>query len=197
MSDCLIYGCDRTAKCRGWCKRHYEIWRRHGDAHHQTRAFLGRGANGEKIAHRLLRKSVSVESGCREWTGWCDGGGYGRVAVDRGMRPAHVVSWEIANGRPVPEGKVIRHSCDNPPCIEPDHLLVGSQAQNVADMFERGRCDRSGERNNSAKLTSQAVQAIRAKHAAGQSITSLRREYGVSASQVKNIITRKQWKEVS
>lgn len=194
---CSIEDCPRAAHCRGWCKRHYEIWRRHGDVNRATRAFHGRGRNGESIAERLQRKSVRVESGCREWTGWRDDGGYGRISVGRTMRPAHVVAWEVANGRKVPAGKVVRHFCDNPPCIEPSHLLIGSQAQNVADMFDRGRCDRSGEKNNSAKLTAAAVQAIRAKHAVGQPVSSLSREYGISESQVKNIITRKQWKEVS
>jgi DNA-binding transcriptional regulator YiaG len=163
---------------------------------HQTRAFHGRGPNGETIADRLLRKSVLVKSGCREWSGWRENG-YGRVAVERTMRAAHVVAWEQANGRKVPDGMVVRHRCDNPPCIEPSHLVIGTQTQNVADMFDRGRCDRAGENNNSAKLTAESVQAIRAKHAVGQSVSSLSREYGISESQVKNIVTRKQWKEVS
>lgn len=197
MTKCSVDNCDRAVHCRGWCKRHYEIWRRHGDANHQTRAFHGRGRNGESVSDRLLRKSRLTESGCREWTGWRDDGGYGRVAVGRTMRPAHVVAWEQYTGRKVPDGMVVRHHCDNPPCIEPSHLIIGSQAQNVADMFERGRCDRTGEKNNSAKLTAAAVQAIRAKHAVGQPVSSLSREYGISESQVKNIITRKQWKEVS
>lgn len=197
MTICSIAGCDRTARCRGWCKRHYEIWRRHRDAEYVTRAFHGRGPNGESLGKKLRRKSQPAANGCREWTGWCDDGGYGRVAVDRGMRPAHVVAWELANGQRVPDGLVVRHTCDNPSCIETSHLVLGTQAQNVADMFNRGRCDRSGERNNSAKLTADSVQAIRAKHAVGQSVSSLSRDYGISESQVKNIVTRKQWKEVS
>lgn len=115
MSPCGVTGCDRATSARGWCKRHYEIWRRHGDAEHQVRAFH----------------------------------------------------------------------------------LIGTQAQNVADMISRGRIDRSGERNNAAKLTAQGVAAIRAKHAVGQSITSLSADFGVSVSQVKNIVNNKQWKEVS
>ena len=194
--SCSVQDCDRSAVTRGWCKRHYEIWRRHGDAYHRTRAFHGRGRNGESIEGRLERKSVRTDSGCRVWTGWCDGGGYGRVAVGRTMRLAHVVAWELANGCAVPTGAVVRHNCDNPPCIEPTHLIIGTQGQNVADMFERGRCDRSGERNNSAKLTADQVREIRAKHTAGQRVSSLSREYGISKSQVKNIVTGKQWKEV-
>lgn len=197
MIACSIENCDREASARGWCKRHYEIWRRHGDPEHQTRAFHGRGRNGESITERLQRKSKPASDGCREWTGWCDDGGYGRVSIDRTMRPAHVIAWEQANSRKVPDGLVVRHTCDNPPCIEPTHLVLGSQAQNVADMFERGRADRTGERNNAAKLTAESVQAIRAKHAVGQSVNSLSRDYGVSVSQVKNIVTNKQWKEVS
>lgn len=194
---CAIDGCNRAVSSRGWCKRHYEIWRRHGNPERQVRTYNGRGRNGEPLADRLNRKSRDTETGCREWTGWCDDGGYGRVAVDRRMRAAHIAAWEIANGRTVPNGMVVRHTCDNPPCINPEHLILGTQQQNVADMHDRGRCDRSGERNNSAKLTAESVQAIRAKHAVGVRINDLSREYGISTSQVKNIINRKQWRKVS
>jgi hypothetical protein len=111
------------------------------------------------------------------------------------MRPAHVASWEVANGQIVPDGMVVRHRCDNPACIEPTHLVVGTQAQNVADMIERGRCDRRGERNNSARLTDESVRSIRAKHAVGVRVANLAAEYSVSVSQIKNIVTNKQWKE--
>lgn len=197
MILCAVAGCDRATSARGWCKRHYEIWRRHGDAGHQVRAFHGRSANGEDAVTKLHRKSVLTTSGCREWTGWRDAGGYGRIAVGRQMKRAHVVAWEAANGRSVPNGMVVRHRCDNPSCVQPSHLLIGTQAQNVADMIGRGRIDRSGERNNAAKLTAQDVVAIRAKHTVGQSITNLSAEFGVSVSQVKNIVNNKQWKEVS
>lgn len=195
---CAIEGCGRAVNARGWCKRHYEIWRRHGDPNHQARAFLGSGPKGESLPDRLIRKSVLTESGCREWSGWRDQGGYGRVYVGpRRMRPAHVIAWELEHGRSVPPGLVVRHQCDNPSCVEPTHLSIGTQADNVADMFARGRADRRGERNNSAKLTASDVRQIRSKRAAGQAISALSEEFGISKSQLKNIVNNKHWRNVS
>ncbi len=106
------------------------------------------------LAERLSFYSERSENGCLEWTGSDDGkAGYGKLRWQGRMRYAHQLAWEDANG-PVPEGKVLRHRCDNPPCIDVGHLLVGTQAENVADSFARGRAaNRTGEHNNSARLT--------------------------------------------
>lgn len=71
-----------------------------------------------------------------------------RVVVGPGVycsRQVHKVVWEVHFG-PVPKGLVVRHSCDNPPCCNPDHLLIGTQQDNVNDMIERGRYRGSGRR---------------------------------------------------
>lgn len=77
---------------------------------------------------------------CWEWRGHLNGDGYGLLS--RGVGPpirAHRVSWEMHNGRPIPTGLIVRHSCDNPPCINPNHLLIGTRADNMADTMSRGR----------------------------------------------------------
>jgi hypothetical protein len=74
---------------------------------------------------------------CLVWTG-LRRGEYGRVSIDGEQRDAHRVAFEIHNG-PIPKGLEVRHRCDNPPCVEPTHLLLGTQADNMQDMKERGR----------------------------------------------------------
>jgi hypothetical protein len=93
------------------------------------------------VAERLAAMSVRVGD-CLVWVGSINNNGYGRliVSVDgcRATSYAHRASYEQHVG-PIPEGAEILHSCDNPPCIEPTHLRVGTQKQNAADMVARER----------------------------------------------------------
>ena len=88
---------------------------------------------------RLERHLVWQPSGCLVWTGYVNQKGYGRIGVNGRLLRTHRLAWSLANDQPVPEGKMILHSCDNPPCCEPSHLRPGTQAENTADMIARGR----------------------------------------------------------
>jgi hypothetical protein len=90
------------------------------------------------ILKRLLAKSRRTENGCLEWTGWRNYEGYGQTSFRSHNEPTHRLMYLAIKG-PVPDDKIIRHKCDNPPCMEPDHLLLGTEAQNTADSLERGR----------------------------------------------------------
>lgn len=92
--------------------------------------------------HYVLRFASLVDkkdlNSCWLWKGNRDEKGYGRFSFqDKDMR-AHRMAYTLAYG-PIPEGLLIRHTCDNPPCVNPNHLLVGTDADNVRDMMERGR----------------------------------------------------------
>ena len=75
---------------------------------------------------------------CWEWTGGKQKDGHGRFRIADKLEGAHVVAWELENGK-VPEGKHIRHKCDNPPCVRPTHLEPGTVSQNIKDQYRRGR----------------------------------------------------------
>ena len=96
---------------------------------------LRKAAAAERLAARLVRRP----NGCLEWTGYTNRDGYGTIKVNYMTILTHRFAWELANGRPVPAGKSILHSCDNPPCCEPSHLRPGTKADNAAECVSKGR----------------------------------------------------------
>lgn len=141
------------------------------------------------IPVRLAAHSIRVGA-CLEWTGHRDRNGYPMLKLAGRQVLAHRLAWGEAHpGEPLPP--LVRHTCDNPPCIEPAHLLAGGHAENMADRDERGRTLR-GQAHASARLTDLEVAAIRAEYAAGGiSQRALGRKYGVSGPHVCQIVQGK------
>jgi hypothetical protein len=117
---------------------------------------------------------------------------------------AHRLAWEASKRRRIPDGKVICHSCDNPPCIEPSHLFLGSQRDNSRDMARKGRSPwqaypeliRRGESHHGAKLTEADVREIRRAAQSGVPTPELARRFGVGASAINRAVARHSWKHV-
>ncbi|HLO78162.1 MAG TPA: HNH endonuclease [Magnetospirillum sp.] len=129
-------------------------------------------------------------STCWYWSAYCDAKGYGRVRHNGEMLTAHRFSYEVHHG-PIPEGMQVCHSCDVRSCVNPAHLFLGTQLDNIQDMVAKGRHSK-GETHAHSKLTSEQVSAIRAKRLAGQQIKSIAEDYGIHNSQVSKICTGKQ-----
>lgn len=129
-------------------------------------------------------------NGCWLFTGSILDSGYGLLARgkrDEGRVGAHVAAWEEANG-PVPDGKWVLHRCDVRACVRPDHLFLGTPAENSADMVEKGR-SRHGERGTNAKLSKAQVIEIRELDAQGWTRAEIGERYGVTPSNIGKILT--------
>lgn len=133
---------------------------------------------------------------CWEWQGNAPGGRHGHFSINAEAVKAHRWIYELCCGS-IPEGMVIRHKCDNPKCVNPIHLTVGTPKDNVADMLERGRgADRRGEKHPLAKIDADAVRHIRAQAEIGQTHRALAEEYGVSNQQIGKIVRRENWRHI-
>lgn len=136
---------------------------------------------------------------CWEWTGRRSGSGYGTVVVFKKQQVAHRVAWGLANG-PIPDGMLVCHRCDNPVCVRPDHLFLGTHLDNMRDMWAKGRARpgiKRGTEQSQAKLTDERVCEIRQKHKAGLgSYRSLAREYGVGETAIARIVRNERWRHV-
>jgi len=148
-----------------------------------------------------IRAALEVkESGCHEWTKHLDKYGYGECSYHQKTRQIHRLIYELVNG-PIEEGKVIRHTCDNRKCGNIEHLIIGTHADNSADMVARNRSKASsgsfkkgqtaGENNITAKLTWKIVNEIRARKT--ESVKSLTEEYNVTSTTIRNILSFKTW----
>jgi hypothetical protein len=147
---------------------------------------------------------VSKTRKCWTWSGFDTD--YPRFWLAGKLVKAHRLSWELANG-PIPPGLWVLHLCDNKRCVRPDHLYVGTRADNLRDMRRKGRgfvpsINRPasmprGERNGFAKLTSEQVRMMRQRYAAGGvTYAQLGREFGTDEANVGSIIQRKTWRHV-
>lgn len=124
---------------------------------------------------------------CWEWQARRDKDGYGYFAFRGSMRRAPVVAWFMAYGE-WPKGTIM-HTCDNPPCIRPSHLKVGTMKENIQDMLRKGRAKR-------AKLTPGEVVVIRSRHRAGESVATLAYDYGVGRNAITNILSGRTWQAI-
>lgn len=153
----------------------------------------------------LLRRAVPLESrvlshveydtngGCWLWLGSQDRKGYGFARVSGRTMGAHRASYRAFVGS-VPDGMQVCHRCDVRACVNPAHLFLGTNAENVADREAKGRGgDRRGESNNSAKLTAADVIEIRRCLRAGQTGASLAREYRMSEGAIADIKHGRKW----
>lgn len=135
---------------------------------------------------------------CWVWTGAKGAWGYGRLTVKAQRKLAHRFSFEIANG-PIPKGMFVLHRCDNPSCVRPDHLRMGTPKENTQDMYVRRRAalmGPKGESNSHAKLTEAQVIQIRNRFSRGELIVRMAAEFGMDVTSVSKIVNGRSWRHV-
>lgn len=146
--------------------------------------------------YERLVDRTSTPDACHLWTGRPSRNGYGRVKYGGKADYAHRYGYELIHG-PIPEGMVIRHTCDVKLCQNPAHWLIGTQADNIRDRDERGRGFWPvGEAHPQSKLTAVQVQEIRDRYAAGEvTQQALASEFGVVQAVIHKIVRQKNWKQ--
>lgn len=184
MADatCSVDGCEKRRCSRGWCSMHYARWRKHGNPLVGARPMPSRE---EYFWARVGRRGPTE---CWTWAGPIQSYGYGDIHHREGRISAHRFSYELHHGI-IDAGGVVCHRCDNPPCVNPAHLFIGTQADNMADKVSKGR-QAKGERNGSAKLTDAQFHELLELKAAGVRQVDIAARFGVTPQAVCQYLKR-------
>lgn len=162
-----------------------------------SRVGLRSGRNGPQhsTADKIASRTIKQPNGCWEIQGVALHSGHVQICVPDGsprgfyFKRAHVFAWEQANGQRVPKGLVVMHSCDQPRCVNPAHLSVGTQRDNILDSICKGRYNVFGLQ----KLNAEQVHEIRALAASGLFQKDIAKRFGIARNTVSGIVHGKSW----
>jgi hypothetical protein len=137
-----------------------------------------------------------TESGCYEWKGNLDKNEYGRFKVNYKDVRAHRFSYELHHGE-IPEGMLVLHSCDNPKCVNPNHLSIGTHKENMLDRNNKNRQYKpKGSLHHNSKLTEEKVLIIKSKLISGEKEVDIAKEFNVSKRTIEHIKSGYSWSHV-
>lgn len=135
-------------------------------------------------------------TGCWLWTGYVVRGSYGQICYKGIKSYAHRMSYFIFKGE-IPKGLDVCHSCDQPSCVNPDHLFAGTEKDNMQDMVRKGRQGKvKGELCGNSKLTNKQVERIKQRLSLRESGRAIAREYGVAETCISAIKNKLTWKHI-
>lgn len=148
-----------------------------------------------RCLQEIIKSRIHIDdmTGCWVWLGAKTPKGYGNIRYNKKYLKAHRASYQAFTGE-IPKGMVVMHSCDNPSCVNPAHLSIGSNQDNDDDKVRKLR-QTFGESHPNAKLTNDAVLYIRSMHGIKKQ-SELAAEFGVGQSRISSILLKKNWKYV-
>jgi hypothetical protein len=194
LTVCCIKGCDRASVALGLCSLHYRRTRLYGSPA-ATKWHSGT-ARHVSIEERFMERVRKTDS-CWTWIGGRDAYGYPMFRANIGgvlFKKGHRASFALFRG-PVAEGMHVCHACDNPSCVNPDHLFLGTNKDNMRDKIAKGRAQApKGEDSPHATLTEEQAQTILLD---ARPYIVIAAEYGVAASTVGSIKNRVSWRHLS
>lgn len=151
--------------------------------------------DAQHFRDKLRASSIVNSNGCWVWQKAKIRTGYGRISVNRKLVYTHILSHRLFKAD-VPAGMCVLHTCDNPSCVNPEHLFLGTQQDNIKDKMAKGR-QAFGEHGGSAKLSASQVLQIREMYTTGlMTKSAIAREMNVANSTVRSIIDGLTWKHL-
>lgn len=188
---CSIAHCDRVIFAKGLCGRHYQAARKYGD----PLMVKQKQHHGKTVQERFYLYTKRTPE-CWLWVGFKDPNGYGRLNIAGIPMLASRLSYQLHFGD-IPDGKYVCHKCDNPSCVNPEHLFLGTQRDNVADMISKGRARKRGmpgTEHPASKLDEDAVREIRRSD---QTDAELAERFQVSRPTIHAVRKRKTWTHIT
>ena len=148
----------------------------------------------EKQLNNFLGKIEKTDN-CWLFKGKISKRGYGYSSFNGRSYSAHRLAYHILIGN-IPDKMLILHKCDVRNCVNPEHLFIGNQSDNMYDMYQKGRYDNKGERNSNSKLNSEQVLEIRKMYKEKYTLKTIAKKFNISIKQISNIINYNQWKNI-
>jgi hypothetical protein len=184
---CSVDECTGKIYALGYCRLHYGRFNRTGSTDDPART-----------PEQRFEAKVDRSGDCHLWIGSKNSDGYGNFYLDDKLEKAHRYAYRLANGD-FDESLFVCHACDNPSCVNPDHLFLGDQTRNMQDMISKGRQNSTaGSKNGRAKLDEDDVRQVRKIHKSGKMSTrELAHEFGMGQTAIAEIVANKTWRHVT
>lgn len=189
---CSVEGCDKRHYAKSYCHLHWKRWKTHGDP------LRNKATERLPVADRFWAMvDRRGADDCWEWTGFRLPSGYGVFRIEPGAggtAPASRASWTINKG-PIPDSLHVLHRCDNPPCVNPAHLFLGTHDDNMKDMAAKGRATpQCGSVHVLAKLTEDQAEAV---FSDPRSYREIATDYGIPIARVHGIKSGGNWRHIA
>jgi hypothetical protein len=193
---CTVENCSNKVVSKGLCDKHRIRLKRHGNLHFTKKYYF----ETLEEAFFEIMGNLPESDKCIIWKGRLDRKGYGTLSVKSIKMKAHRFSYQKYIGE-ISEGLCVCHSCDNPSCVNPKHLWLGTSQENIMDKISKGRDidppKLLGELNYNSRFNEETIKLIRKEHKESKtSFTDLARRYGVTRCAISLIVKRKTWKHV-
>lgn len=153
-----------------------------------------RGKKRKPVWDAFHERIKKARNGCWNWTGLLGRWGYAKLQFRDRQLGASKVGWILYGGE-VPAGMFVCHKCDNPKCVNPKHLFIGTPKDNTQDAIRKGRM-LVGEKNGQHKLTAKQVIKIRERRKRGETLLSIANDFGVKMTAIHKIVHRDHWKHI-
>lgn len=190
--ECCIKECFTVAVGKGLCPKHLARFKTHNTLLPTKVQY-----HGLSVQERFMKYVEKTES-CWIWVGYTNDTGYGALNVEGSPKLSHRLSWTFFKGE-IPEGAYVCHKCDTPNCVNPDHLFLGTQQDNMADMDTKGRRRYGvslGENHGYSKLSNEDVMFIKNYPKYHGSGVKLAKKFNISATNISDIRNGKTWKHL-